>query len=82
MKDFFGNELAVGDVIVQVAIGYTMLEYTLIKSIGKASLVTYACNKEGILIDRHWQRKCLRAPESVIKVTNENRNNPQGSEVL
>ena len=75
MKDFFGNELAVGDIVVQVAIGYTALEYAKITSIGKASLVTYACDEDGT----SYERKCSRYPESVIKVTNENRNDSQGS---
>jgi hypothetical protein len=63
MKDFFGTDLAEGDIVVQVDIGYTALQYARITSIGKTTLVTRVCAPEGE-ISRRWR---WRYPNSVIK---------------
>jgi hypothetical protein len=63
MKDFFGTELAVGDIVAQAYTGYNALHLAKIHSIGKSSVVTYPLTEKGI--DLNHRR--VRDPNSLIK---------------
>ncbi len=60
MKDFFGNELAVGDTVAYMVVGYRSLRTGKIKSIGAAKITI--THPEFMSLDDTYQ-----FPEQVIK---------------
>lgn len=64
MKDFFGNDLAVGDIVAQAFTGYNALHLARIHSIGKSSVVTFAIHTE---TGRTLSKRNVRDPKSLIK---------------
>lgn len=64
MKDFFGTELAVGDIVAQAYTGYNALHLAKIHSIGKSSVVTHPINEKG---EPNLDRRRVREPGSLIK---------------